>query len=37
MMKAKFLCDETCDESEKDLFLASNRWLQKWIAEMDCR
>ena len=31
MMKAKFLYDETCDESEKDLFLASNGWLQKFM------
>ena len=31
MIKAKSLHDETCDEKDQDLFVASNGWLQKFM------
>ena len=31
MVKTKCLDDKTCDKSEKDVFIASNGWLQKFF------
>ena len=33
MKKAKYLYDERCDQSERDLFVASCRWLEKFMRQ----
>ena len=37
MRKAKYIYDERCDASERDLFVSSRGWLEKFMRQRDFR